>query len=162
MKIISSITIWGLILSSLMSLSNPAGAKNDMGDNIHIDQSRQFPETRWANADHFIRVHVPNKAKALKILRLRVPENLRFAASQVEVLSVDGKKIPATITSVNADGSFIQIEFVRPISKNTLFEVHIQNVAKISMSRPSTYTLSAQLVDGTKDEPVGEAYFRSY
>jgi hypothetical protein len=104
-------------------------------------------------------VHVPHKAKALKVLRLRVSENLRFAASQVAVETVDGQNIPVTITS---QGSIVQVEFAKSIGKDTLFDIHIKNVAKISVSRPASYALSAQLVNGSKDEFVGEAYFRSY
>jgi hypothetical protein len=153
MKKLFSLTFLGLIVGNI-GLSSPVWAKNDMNENIHIDQSRQFPETRWANADHFIRVHVPHKAKALKILRLRVSENLRFAVSQV-----DGQNIPVTVTS---QGHIVQIEFAKSIGKDTLFDIHIRNVAKISASRPAIYTLSAQLVNGGQYEFVGEAYFRSY
>lgn len=158
MKKLFLLTFLGLIVGSSW-ISAPVLAKNDMGDNIHIDQSRQFPETRWANADHFIRVHVPHKAKALKVLRLRVSENLRFVASQVAIETVDGQSIPVTVTS---QGRIVQIEFATAIGKNTLFDIHIKNVAKISVSRPASYALSAQLVNGGKDEFVGEAYFRSY
>jgi hypothetical protein len=35
------------LAGSLMSVSS-ALAKNDAGNNVHIDQNRQFPETRWA------------------------------------------------------------------------------------------------------------------
>jgi Protein of unknown function (DUF2808) len=158
MKRLFLITFLGLVLSNSW-LSSSVWASNDGGANIHIDHSHQFPATRWANADHFIRVHVPHQAKALKVLRLRVPENLRFAVSQVEILTVDGQKIPANITS---QGHMVQIEFARSIGKDTLFDIHIKNVVKISVSRPAIYALSAQLVNGGKDEFVGEAYFRSY
>jgi hypothetical protein len=158
MKKLFLLTFLGLIVGSSW-ISTPVLAKNDGGENIHIDQSRQFPETRWANADHFIRVHVPHKAKALKILRLRVSENLRFAASQVTVETVDGRNLPVTVTN---QGHIVQIEFAKSIGKDTLFDIHIKNVVKISASRPASYALSAQLVNGGKDEFVGEAYFRSY
>jgi Protein of unknown function (DUF2808) len=158
MKRLFLITFLGLVLSNSW-LSSSVWASNDGGANIHIDHSHQFPATRWANADHFIRVHVPHQAKALKVLRLRVPENLRFAVSQVEILTVDGQKIPANITS---QGHMVQIEFAELIGKDTLFDIHIKNVVKISVSRPAIYALSAQLVNGGKDEFVGEAYFRSY
>lgn len=158
MKKLFLLIFLGLIADSA-GLSSPVWAKNDGGENIHIDQSHQFPETRWANADHFIRVHVPHQAKALKILRFRVPENLRFAASQVEILTVDGQKIPVNVTDKSRT---IQIEFAKPIGKGDLFDIHIKNVAKISVSRPAIYAFSAQLVNGGNDEFVGEAYFRSY
>jgi hypothetical protein len=158
MKRLFLITFLGLVVGN-SCLSSAVWAKNDGGANIHIDQSHQFPETRWANADHFIRVHVPHQAKALKVLRFGVPENLRFAASQVEILTVDGQKIPAIVTD---KGRIIQIEFAKSIGKDTQFDVHIKNVAKISVSRPATYAISAQLVNGDRDEFVGEAYFRSY
>jgi Protein of unknown function (DUF2808) len=158
MKGLFLIAFLGLVLSNSW-LSSSVWASNDGGTNIHIDQSHQFPETRWANADHFIRVHVPHQAKALKILRFRVPENLRFAASQVEILTVDGQKISASVTD---KGRMIQIEFAKSIGKDTQFDVHIKNVSKISVSRPAIYALSAQLVNGGQDEFVGKAYFRSY
>jgi Protein of unknown function (DUF2808) len=158
MKKLFLLTFLGLILgSSWLSLS--VGAKDDRGKNIHIDRSHQFPETRWANADHFIRVHVPHNAKAIEVLRFSIPENLRFAASQVEILTVDGQKIPASVTDT---GRMIQIEFARSIGKNTQFDIHIKHVIKVSVSRPAVYAISAQLVNGGQDEFVGEAYFRSY
>jgi hypothetical protein len=158
MKRLFLVTFLGLILGS-PSLSSPVWAKNDDGRNIHIDQSRQFPETRWANADHFIRVHVPHHAKSIKVLRLRVSENLQFAASQVAVETVDGQQIPANVTYKD---HIVEIEFAKSIGRDTLFDIHIKNVAKISVSRPAVYALSAQLVNGGQDEFVGEAYFRSY
>jgi hypothetical protein len=158
MKRLFLIAFLGLVLSN-SGMSSAVWANNDGGANIHIDHSHQFPATRWANADHFIRVHVPHQAKAIKILRLRVPENLRIAASQVEILTVDGQKIPANITS---QSRVVQIEFAELIGKDNLFDIHIKNVVKISVSRPAIYALSAQLVNGGKDEFVGEAYFRSY
>jgi Protein of unknown function (DUF2808) len=158
MKRLLLITFLGLFIGN-SGLSSAAWASNDDGANIHIDHSHQFPATRWANADHFIRVHVPHQAKSIKVLRLRIPENLRFAASQVEILTADGQKIPANITS---QGRMVQIEFARSIGKDTLFDIHVKNVVKISVSRPAIYALSAQLVNGGKDEFVGEAYFRSY
>jgi hypothetical protein len=158
MKRLFLIAFLGLVLGN-SGMSSAVWASNDGGANIHIDRSHQFPATRWANADHFIRVHVPHQAKAIKVLRLRVPENLRIAASQVEILTVDNQKIPANITS---QGHVVQIEFAESIGKDTLFDIHIKNVVKISVSRPASYILSAQLVNGGKDEFVGEAYFRSY
>jgi hypothetical protein len=158
MKRLFWVAFLGLILGG-PGLSSPVWARNDDGGNIHIDQSRQFPETRWANADHFIRVHVPHQAKSIKVLRLRVSENLRFAASQVAVETVDGQQIPASVTYKDR---IVEIEFAKSIGTDTLFDIHIKNVAKISVSRPAIYALSAQLVNGGQDEFVGEAYFRSY
>jgi Protein of unknown function (DUF2808) len=158
MKRLFLIAFLGLVMSN-SGLGSVAWASNDDGENIHIEHSHQFPETRWANADHFMRLHVPHQAKAIQVLRFRVPENLRFAASQVEVLTVDGQKIPAIVTS---KGRQVQIEFAKSIGKDTLFDLHIKNVAKILVSRPAIYALSAQLVNGGQDEFVGEVYFRSY
>jgi hypothetical protein len=158
MKRLFLITFLGLILGNF-GTSRAVWASNDGRANIHIDRSYQFPATRWANADHFIRVHVPHNAEAIRVLKFSIPENLRFTASQVEILTVDGQKIPANVTDI---GRVIQIEFAKSIGQDTQFDVHIKNVTKISVSRPAIYALSAQLGNGGQAQFVGEAYFRSY
>jgi hypothetical protein len=167
MKTISLLAVCGLSLTgSLMSIS-PALAKNNAGNNIHIDQSRQFPETRWADADHYLRVHVPRNSAAISALSFQIPENLRFDASQVEAFDIKGQKISAVVmeeidSQVDPPIRNIQLDFSTPIASDHQVEIRIRNVKKISVSRPSTYSMSAKLADGEQKRYVGTAYFRSY
>jgi Protein of unknown function (DUF2808) len=151
-----------LVASGLLLVINPALAKNDSGSSIHIDQNRQFPETRWANADHFIRIHVPQNSAALTELRLRVPENLKFEVSQVEVFNLQGQKIAAVVTETDSPDKTIQLTFAAPVASDAKFDIRIKNVKKTLVSRPSTYAVSAKSIGSNQEQFVGEAYFRSY
>ncbi len=157
----------GISLTGLLMSVSSALAKNDTGSNIHIDQSRQSPETRWANANHYLRIHVPRNSAAMSALSLQVPENLRFDANQVEVFDLQGQKIPATViegldNQVSPAVRTIKLNFSTPIASGRQVELRIRNVQKVLVSRPSTYSVSAKLTGSDQERYVGEAYFRSY
>jgi hypothetical protein len=163
MKTFSWLTICGFSLCSLSWPIGMASARNDAGTNIHIDQSRQFPETRWANADHFIRIHVPSNSKALRTIRLQVPENFKFDAKQVAVLDLTGRQTTAKILDKNLHSQRnIVIEFATPVPKNTHFDIQVHNVNRAMVSRSASYLVFANTIDTNQDQFVGEAYFRSY
>jgi Protein of unknown function (DUF2808) len=163
MKIFSWLTIGGFVLYSLSWPMGIASARNDDGTNIHIDQSRQFPETRWANADHFIRIHVPSNSKALRTIRLQVPENFKFNTKQVAILETTGRQTVAKIFDKNLQPQRnILIEFAVPIPKDTQFDIRIHNVNRTTVSRSASYLVFANTIDTDQDQFVGEAYFRSY
>jgi hypothetical protein len=154
------------LAGSLMSVSS-ALAKNDAGNNVHIDQNRQFPETRWASADHYIRIHVPRNSRAMIELRLQITENLKFDIGQVEVFDLQGKTIPAVITEMvstqnDAPSRSINLAFGSPVASGTQFDIRIKNVKKALISRPSTYFVSAKLAGNNQTQFIGEAYFHSY
>jgi Protein of unknown function (DUF2808) len=167
MKTISLLAVCTLSLTgSLISIS-PALAKNDAGNNIHIDQSRQFPETRWANANHYIRIHVSHNSESLAELQLQVTDNLRFNINQVEVFDLQGHKISATVTEVASNQNspttrLINLTFAAPIAGSTQFDIRIKDTRKMLVSRPSTYSISTKSVDSSSGKFIGEAYFRSY
>ncbi len=77
MKTLLVIMACGISLGGSLMAIDSASAINDAGNSIHLDQSRQFPETRWANADHYLRVHVPRNSAAMSVLSFQVPGNLR-------------------------------------------------------------------------------------
>jgi hypothetical protein len=157
----------GLSLTGLLMSANLTLAKNNVGNNVHVDQNRQFPETRWANADHYIRVHVPRNSAAMSALSFQVPENLQFDGSQVEAFDIKGQKISAVVTEgidfqVSPPLRTIQIDFSTPIASGSQVDLRIRNVKKILVSSPSTYKISAKLTGSDQERYVGEAYFRSY
>jgi hypothetical protein len=168
MKTLSWLVAGGLSLVWLLvAMIKPAQAGSDAGTNIHIEQSRQFPETRWANADHFIRLHVPNQGQSLTKLWLQIPENLKFDTSQVEIFDLQGQKIPVVITGLLATQALeteriIQLDFPTPIASGTQFDIRIKNVKKTLVSRPASYLVSVKLLGSNQDIFVGSAYFRSY
>jgi Protein of unknown function (DUF2808) len=168
MKTLSWLVAGGLSLGWIfVAMVKPAQAGSNAGTNIHIEQSRQFPETRWANADHFIRLHVPNQGQALTKIWLQIPENLKFDTSQVEVFNLQGQKIPVVITSMLTTQALeteriIQLDFPTPIASGTQFDIRIKNVKKTLVSRPANYLVSAKLLGSNRDVFVGSAYFRSY
>jgi Protein of unknown function (DUF2808) len=163
MKIFSWLTIGGLSLYSLSWPMGMASASNDGDNNIHIDQSRQFPETRWANADHFISIHVPNNSRALRTIRLQVPENFKFDATQVSVLEMNGRQTAAKILNKNLQSQRnIVIRFDQPIQKNTHFDIRIHNVNRTTVSQSASYLVFANTSNTDQDQFIGEAYFRSY
>ena len=167
MKTLLVIMIYSISLGGSLMVINPATAINDAGNTIHLDQSRQFPETRWADADHYLRVHVPRNSAAMSALSFQVPGNLRFDANQVAVFDIKGQKILATVSeginsSVYPAVKTIQLDFSTPIASGNQIDLQIRNVKKISVSRPSTYSISAKLIDGDQFSYIGEAYFRSY
>jgi Protein of unknown function (DUF2808) len=167
MKKLSWLIAAGLSLGWLLAETKPAQAGSDAGTNIHIEQSRQFPETRWANVDHFIRVHVPSHSNALTELWLEVSENLKFEDNQVEVFDLQGKNIPVLITEGSTTQTLgsermIQLIFPTPIASGTQFEIRIKNVKKNLISRPATYIVLAKIIGGDRSVLVGSAYFRSY
>jgi Protein of unknown function (DUF2808) len=161
--IIASCISFGGLLMAIDSANANSNARNS----IHLDQNRQFPETRWANADHYLRVHVPRNSAAMSALLFQVPENLRFDASQVEVFDLKGQKISAAVTEgidsqVSPPVKAIQIDFSTPIASGNQVDLRIRSVKKFSISRPFTYKISAKLTDSDQERYVGEAYFRSY
>jgi hypothetical protein len=167
MKIIFSLVVCGLSLAKSMISISPALAKNEAGGNIHIDQSRQFPETRWANADHYIRLHVSSNSEPLTELRLQITNNLRFNVNQVEVFDLRGQKIPAVVTDIvhsqnNLTERLIRLAFASPVNSSTQFDIRIKNVKKALISQPSTYVVFSKLGDSNQEHLIGEAYFRSY
>jgi Protein of unknown function (DUF2808) len=166
MKILLVIIACGISFGGSLMAVNSAFADNDSGNSIHIDQSYQFPETRWADADHYLRVHVPRSSAAMSALSFQVPENLRFDLSQVEVFDLKGQKISAAIIDINSSVPFsartIQLDFSTPIASGNQVDLRIKNVKKISVSRPSTYSISATLTGSDQERYVGKAYFRSY
>lgn len=166
MKTLLVITTCGIsFVNSLMSI-NLASA-NSVGRSIHIDQSRQFPETRWARADHYLRVHVPLDSTGMSALSFQVPKNLRFDASQVAVLNLKGQVIPVAVTEkIDSQASpptrTVYLDFSTPIASGSQVDLRIRNVEKILISRPSTYSISAKLTGSDQERYVGEVYFRSY
>jgi hypothetical protein len=46
MKIFFPLMACGLSLTGLLMSANLTLAKNNVGNNVHVDQNRQFPETR--------------------------------------------------------------------------------------------------------------------
>jgi hypothetical protein len=167
MKKISLFVACGLSLSGLLLPTHIAFAHNDISANIHIDRSRQFPETRWADANHYIQVHVPVYSEALADLRLQVTKNLKFEVSQVEVFNLQGQKIPVTVTEIASSQPdfperIVQLVFATPVASGTQLDIRIRNVRKTLISQPSTYSLSAKSVDSHQSQFVGAAYFRSY
>ena len=163
MKIFTLLMSCGLSLTGLLMSANLTLAKNNAGNNIHIDQSRQFPETRWANADHYIRVHVPQNSGALTVLRLQVTGNLKFDTNQVQVFDLAGQKMPVVVTeTADTPEKSIYLTFSSPIAGSKQFDIRISNVKKALISQPATYFLSAKLIGNDQERYVGEAYFRSY
>jgi hypothetical protein len=167
MKIFFPLMACGISLTGLLMSANLTLAKNNVGNNVHVDQNRQFPETRWANADHYIRVHVPRNSAAMSALSFQVPENLQFDGSQVEAFDIKGQKISAVVTEgidfqVSPPLRTIQIDFSTPIASGSQVDLRIRNVKKILVSSPSTYKISAKLTGSDQERYVGEAYFRSY
>jgi Protein of unknown function (DUF2808) len=167
MKIFSLLMSCGLSLTGLLMSANLTLAKNNAGNNIHVDQSRQFPETRWANADHYIRVHVPQNSGAMTALRLQVTGNLKFDTNQVQVFDLAGRKMPVVVTETAYTGNdvperSIYLTFSSPIASGKQFDIRISNVKKALISQPATYFLSAKLIGNDQERYVGEAYFRSY
>jgi Protein of unknown function (DUF2808) len=167
MKKLSWLIAAGLSLGWLLVETKPVQAGSDAGTNIHIEQSRQFPETRWANADHFIRIHIPSHSNAVTELWLEVSENLKFNDSQVEVFDLQGQKIPVLIsagstTPIVGSERTIQLNFPTPIASGTQFEIRIKNVKKTLISRPATYVVLAKITGRDRGSLIGSAYFRSY
>jgi hypothetical protein len=157
----------GLSLAGLLISANSTLAKSNAGNNIHVDQSRQFPETRWANADHYIRVHLPQNSRALTALRLQVTGNLKFEINQVQVFDLTGQKVPVVVTETAYSGHdilerSIYLTFDSPVASGKQFDIRISNVKKALISQPATYFLSAKLIGNDQERYVGEAYFRSY
>jgi hypothetical protein len=167
MNSLSVIIACGISFSGSLMVIDSASATNDAGNSIHIDQGRQFPETRWADADHYLRVHIPRNSAAMSALSFQVPENLRFDASQVEVFGLKGQKLSAVVTE-GIDGQVspavrtIQLNFSNPIASGSQVDLRIRNVKKILVSSPSTYKVSDKLTGSDQERYVGEAYFRSY
>jgi RecB family endonuclease NucS len=167
MKTISLLAVCALSLTGPLISISPALAKNDAGNNIHIDQSRQFPETRWANADHYIRIHVSHNSESLAELQLQVTDNLRFDINQVEVFDLQGHKIPVITTEVASNQNIptariINLIFTAPIAGSTQFDIRIKDTRRTLISRPSTYSISTKSVNSNQKQLIGEAYFRSY
>jgi hypothetical protein len=167
MKTLLVIMVYSISLGGSLMAIDSASAINDAGNSIHLDQSRQFPETRWANADHYLRVHVPRNSAAMSVLSFQVPGNLRFDTSQVEVFDLKGQKLSALVTEeidsqVSPPTRTIQLDFSTPIASGSQVDLRIRNVKKISISRSSTYSISAKLTGSDQRRYVGEAYFRSY
>jgi Protein of unknown function (DUF2808) len=167
MKTLLVIIASGISFGGLLMAIDSASASNDAGNSIHIDQNRQFPETRWADADHYLRVHVPRNSVAMSAISFQVPENLRFDGSQVEAFDIKGQKISAVVTEgidsqVSPPVRTIQIDFSTPIASGSQVDLRIRNVKKILVSSPSTYKISAKLTGSDQERYVGEAYFRSY
>ncbi len=168
MKNFSLSIAYGLSLAGLLISANSTLAKSNAGNTIHIEQSRQFPETRWANADHYIRVHVPQNSRALTALRLQVTGNLKFDINQVQVFDLAGQKVPVVVTIETAyTGNdllerSIHLTFASPITSGKQFDIRVSNVKKALISQPATYSLSAKLIGNDQEQYVGAAYFRSY
>jgi Protein of unknown function (DUF2808) len=166
MNFLFLLTACGLSLTGLLISANLTLAKNIVGNDIHVDQSRQFPETRWANADHYIRVHVPRNSATMSALSFQVPENLLFDASQVEAFDIKGQKTLAVVTEeidsqVSPPVRIIQLDFSNAIASDSQIDLRIKNVKRILVSRPSIYSISAKLTGSAQWRYVGEAYFRS-
>lgn len=156
-----------LSLAGLLIPANSTLAKSNAGNTIHVEQSRQFPETRWANADHYIRVHVPQNSGELTALRLQVTGNLKFDVNQVQVFDLAGQKVPIVVTETAYTGDnplerSIYLTFTSPVAGDKQLDVRINNVKKVLISQPATYSLSAKLIGNDQEQYVGAAYFRSY
>jgi Protein of unknown function (DUF2808) len=135
MKTLSVIMACGISFGGLLMATSSTSAVNGVGNSIHIDQNRQFPTTRWADADHYLRVHVPHNSAGVSALLFQVPGNLRFDASQVEVFDLQGQKIPGLVTEeinsqVSPPSRTIHLDFSTPIASGSQVDLRIRNVKK--------------------------------
>ncbi len=125
--------------------------------NSHIDGAVQFPQTKWRNVRHTLRVHIPQGSRPLSHLYINVPEGL--TASNLTVRDNLGIKVDANIS---IKSNTVGVDFLQPVAGESTLKIDLNNVIIRGVSNGWLYRVSAKVVGLEADIPIGIAQIRVY
>lgn len=158
-KILVYTTVVYIITTMLVIPSTPASANDDNGTLPHVDGNYQFPQTKWSNVRHTLRIHIPKNSQSISQISIAVPKTVSWSnkVNDIVVTQNNGQKLNANI-SVNE--RTIILAFNEPVSPNSKLEIDIKNVRQPLRGNGPIYRLFAKSINSSVDMPIGMARFR--
>ncbi|BAZ18212.1 hypothetical protein NIES4071_100970 (plasmid) [Calothrix sp. NIES-4071] len=147
------------ISATLIITSRPASASDDNGTLPHVDGNYQFPQTKWSNVRHTLRIHIPKNSQSVSQISIIVPKTVRWSnkVNDITVTPNNGQKLNANI-SINE--KTIILAFNEPVSSNSKLEINIKNVKQPLHGNGPIYRLFVKSINSSVDMPIGMARFR--
>lgn len=147
------------ISTTLIITSKPASADGDKGTLPHVDGNYHFPQTKWGNVRHTLRIHIPRNSQSISQISIAVPETVNWSnkVNDIGVTQNNGQKVNANI-SLNE--KTIILAFNEPVSPNSKLEIDIKNVRQPLRGNGPIYRLFAKSINSSVDMPIGMARFR--
>ncbi|OKH50290.1 hypothetical protein NIES2101_19925 [Calothrix sp. HK-06] len=148
-----------IITTMLVIPSTPASASDDNGTLPHVDGNYHFPQTKWGNVRHTLRIHIPRNSQSISQISIAVPKTVSWSnkVNDIAVTQNNGQKVNANI-SLNE--KTITLAFNEPVSPNSKLEIDIKNVRQPLRGNGSIYRLFAKSINSSIDMPIGMARFR--
>jgi Protein of unknown function (DUF2808) len=148
-----------VIAAMLFIPSGYASAKDDNGTFPHVYGNSQFPQTKWSNIRHSLRVHIPKNSPNVSQISIAVPETVRWSnkISDVVVTGNNGEKVK---TNISINEKTILLIFNKPLSPNNNLEIDINNVKQPISGNGHIYHLFVQSPGSNSNIPIGIARFR--
>ncbi|BDA73908.1 unknown protein [Calothrix sp. PCC 7716] len=158
-KSLISATVVFAISTTLIITSKPASADGDNGTLPHVDGNYHFPQTKWGNVRHTLRVHIPKNSQSISHISITVPETVNWSnkVNDITITQNNGQKVNANI-SLNE--KTIILAFNELVPPNSKLEIDIKNVRQPLRGNGPIYRLFAKSVNSSVDMPIGMARFR--
>jgi Protein of unknown function (DUF2808) len=141
--------------------SGYASANNDNSTLPHIDGNYQFPQTKWSNVRHTLRIHIPKNGQSVSQISIAVPETLNWSNKIKDVIATENKGGKVN-TNISLNKKNIILTFNEPLPPDSHLEIDIKNVKQPFHGNGLVYRLFAKSTGSNLDIPIGIARFRVY
>ncbi|GJD19977.1 unknown protein [Rivularia sp. IAM M-261] len=158
-KSLISTTAVGAIFAVLIIPSIPANASDENGTLPHVDGNYQFPQTKWSNVRHTLRVHIPKNSQSISQISIAVPKTINWSNKLKDVV-VSGNNQKKVNANISINEKTIILAFNEPVSPNSKLEIDIKNIRQPLLGNGPVYRLFAKSVDNNVDIQIGIARFR--
>jgi Protein of unknown function (DUF2808) len=158
-KFLISTTVVCAIFAILIIPSKPASAGDNNGTLPHVDGNYQFPQMKWSNVRHTLRVHIPKNSQSISQISIAVPKTLNWSNKLKDVV-VSGNNRQKVNANISVNEKTIILAFNEPVSSNSKLEIDIKNVRQPLHGNGPVYRLFAKSVNSNIDMPIGIARFR--
>jgi hypothetical protein len=134
-------------------------ANDDNGTLPHVDGNYQFPQTKWSNVRHTLRVHIPKNSQSVSQISITVPETVNWSNKISDVIAT-GNKGGKVNTSISLNEKNIILTFNEPLPPDSHLEIDIKNVKQPLRGNGPVYRLFAKSTGSNSEIPIGIARFR--